>query len=92
MLTIAHRLTTIRRADNIVVLTDDGVAEQGTHEELLRRSGIPVYETVIRRTDKVDESTFAREAAHRYSKRCSAGQDYLRFVREFLEKEGKGNG
>ena len=40
VLTIAHRLTTIRRADNIVVLTDDGVAEQGTHEELLRKNGV----------------------------------------------------
>lgn len=66
------------------------VVTQG--EELLRRSGIPVYETVIRRTDKVDESTFARDAVHRYSRRCSAGRDYLRFVKEFLEKEEKGNG
>ncbi|MBR3867332.1 MAG: ABC transporter ATP-binding protein [Butyricicoccus sp.] len=40
VLTIAHRLTTIRRADNIVVLTDDGVAEQGTHEELLAKNGV----------------------------------------------------
>ena len=40
VLTIAHRLTTIRRADNIVVLTEDGVAEQGTHAELLRKNGV----------------------------------------------------
>jgi ATP-binding cassette subfamily B protein len=40
VLTIAHRLTTIRRADNIVVLTDDGVAEQGSHEELLAKNGV----------------------------------------------------
>ncbi len=39
MITIAHRLSTIRRADRIVVLTEDGVAEQGTHEELLARNG-----------------------------------------------------
>lgn len=61
-------------------------------EELLRRSGIPVYRTTIRRTDKVDESTFARLPAHSYSKRCSAGQDYLRFVEEFLAMEEKDNG
>ena len=34
-LVIAHRLSTIRNAQRIVVLTDNGVEEQGTHEELL---------------------------------------------------------
>ena len=39
VITIAHRLSTIRRADRIVVLTEDGVAEQGTHDELLAKGG-----------------------------------------------------
>lgn len=38
--TIAHRLTTIRGADEIVVLTADGISEQGTHEELISKGGI----------------------------------------------------
>lgn len=38
--TIAHRLTTIRNADRILVITEDGIAEQGSHEELLARNGI----------------------------------------------------
>lgn len=38
-LVIAHRLATIRGADRIVVVTEDGIAEQGTHEELMRRGG-----------------------------------------------------
>lgn len=36
---IAHRLNTIRNADQIVVLLDGRVAEQGSHEELLRQNG-----------------------------------------------------
>lgn len=39
-LIIAHRLATIRHADRIVVVTEDGVEEQGTHEELLTAGGV----------------------------------------------------
>lgn len=38
-LVIAHRLSTVRSAGRIVVLTEDGIAEQGTHDELLARGG-----------------------------------------------------
>ncbi|MDD6504185.1 MAG: ABC transporter ATP-binding protein, partial [Lachnospiraceae bacterium] len=37
---IAHRLTTIQNAQKILVLTEDGIAESGTHEELLAKGGI----------------------------------------------------
>ncbi|WP_409292482.1 ABC transporter ATP-binding protein [Peribacillus sp. SCS-37] len=37
---IAHRLTTIRNAGRIVVLTEEGIQEEGTHSELLKKSGI----------------------------------------------------
>ena len=40
MLVIAHRLSTIRNAQRIVVLSDSGIAEQGTHAELLALNGI----------------------------------------------------
>ena len=39
-LTIAHRLTTIKNADKIIVLTENGIAETGTHHELISRGGI----------------------------------------------------
>lgn len=38
--TIAHRLTTIRNATKILVLTDQGISEQGTHEKLMAKKGI----------------------------------------------------
>ena len=38
--TIAHRLTTIRNADRILVLTEQGIEESGTHEELVAKGGI----------------------------------------------------
>lgn len=39
-LTIAHRLTTIRNATTILVLTEDGIAESGSHEELIKKKGL----------------------------------------------------
>jgi len=38
--TIAHRLTTIRNADRILVLTEHGIEEMGTHDELLAKGGL----------------------------------------------------
>lgn len=37
--TIAHRLTTIRNATEIIVLTEDGIAETGSHAELMEKGG-----------------------------------------------------
>ena len=37
---IAHRLTTIQNAENILVLTDNGIEEQGNHTELIEKKGI----------------------------------------------------
>ncbi|PID06446.1 MULTISPECIES: ABC transporter ATP-binding protein [unclassified Sporosarcina] len=38
-LIIAHRLTTIRNADQVIVMTEDGIEEQGTYENLVRQKG-----------------------------------------------------
>ena len=39
-ITIAHRLSTVRNADRIIVLTEDGIAEEGTHEQLIEKDGV----------------------------------------------------
>lgn len=39
-LTIAHRLSTIRNSDRILVLTEEGIVEEGNHEELMARQGM----------------------------------------------------
>lgn len=39
-LTIAHRLSSIRNSDRILVLTEQGIVEEGNHEELLAQDGI----------------------------------------------------
>lgn len=39
-LVVAHRLSTVKNADEIIVITADGIAERGTHEQLLKQNGI----------------------------------------------------
>ncbi|MBY3227134.1 ABC transporter ATP-binding protein [Rhizobium laguerreae] len=39
-LVIAHRLSTVRHADRILVLTADGIVEQGTHDDLMAQDGV----------------------------------------------------
>ncbi len=40
VIVIAHRLSTVMKADNIIVLEDGRIAEQGNHNELLKLGGI----------------------------------------------------
>ena len=50
LLVIAHRLNTIRDADNIVVIKEGNIAEQGTHNELIALNGI--YKNMIELQNK----------------------------------------
>ena len=52
---IAHRLSTVHRADKIVVLKDGQIAEQGTHEELVEYNGLyrEIYDLQLRPQEEV---------------------------------------
>lgn len=50
---IAHRLSTVRRADLILLMEDGYIVERGTHDELMRRRGT-YYEMVLRQAENAD--------------------------------------
>lgn len=66
--------------------TGEGTDRQG--EELLRRMEYPVFDTHIRRTEKVKQATFARQPILLYSNRCAASVDYRKLTQEFIERSG----
>lgn len=61
-------------------------------EEMLRNLGLPVFKTVIRRTDKVPESTIDRRSIYDYSPRSAASRDYQLWVQEYLGEEVEPHG
>lgn len=61
-------------------------------ENALRLMDVPVFQTVIRRTDKVPESTIAREPLAVYSPKSAAGMDYRAWVRELMGEEAANRG
>jgi ATP-binding cassette subfamily B protein len=54
---IAHRLSTIQNAKRILVLTDHGIQEQGTHKELIASNGLyaSLYNMQLRIEDTNEE-------------------------------------
>lgn len=56
-----------------------------TGEEWLRsKTKYHVFDTHIRRTEKVDESSFVSQPIIEYSKRCGAAKDYIAFAKEYI--------
>lgn len=92
------QIRTLRRANKDVKIA--GVLINQWHraehiaesEKLLRSMKVPVFHTVIRRTDKVYESTFAREPLTIYSPNSAAGRDFRCWVEELIGEEGTGDG
>ncbi len=62
-------------------------ADRQGKEWLINNAGYPVYDTHIRYSEKVTESTFAKTPIAEYSRRSGAAIDYIKFVSEYLEKE-----
>ena len=54
VLVIAHRLSTVKSADTVAVISDGQIAESGTHDELLRLDGI--YNALVRRQLQVSQN------------------------------------
>ena len=60
-LMIAHRLSTIRNADKIVVLQDEGIAEQGNHDELMALDGIYRHLNLVQSRLEGEEPALERQ-------------------------------
>lgn len=97
MAELTGQIASVRRANKAVrvagvLLTmwhNADVVRQG--EAWLREnSPVRVFDTHIRRTDRIDESTFAREPVCQWSPTSAASRDYRAWVREYLG--GNGNG
>ncbi len=58
-ITIAHRLTTVINSDKIVVLTSDGIQEEGTHQELMEKRGM-YYNLYTQGLKSFDETPFKK--------------------------------
>lgn len=86
-----HRINGKCNVDGILVTQWHNVEVIRQAEAMLRDKGVPVFTTHIRRSDKVDESTWYCEPLAVYSKYSSAGVDYRCFVAEWLRMGGLDN-
>ena len=61
---IAHRISAVRHADEIIILQDGKIAERGTHETLLKKKGL-YYDTYVAQYEEPEENQPAETAAGR---------------------------
>lgn len=87
-----HKVNGRCKVDGVLVTQWHNVEVIHQAEKMLRSKGVPVFGTHIRRTDKVDESTWYCEPLQVYSKYSSAGSDYRDFVAEMVRNGGLDDG
>ena len=75
VIVIAHRLSTVERADRIIVINKGSVLEQGTHQELLAKGGL--YAKLVRKQMVQDERKERKRTCSqtRFSKKKAALSD-----------------
>jgi ABC-type multidrug transport system ATPase subunit len=75
---VAHRISTVKDADEILVLDDGRIAERGTHRELLERGGL--YAAMYRR-QLLEEELEVDEEQSEHEKRVRTTDDDTAFER-----------
>lgn len=82
---VASNENLVIRGCFVTSYVNNEVNRQGK-EWLKEQNEYPVFDTHIRRTEKIDESTFAKMPINLYSKRSGAAVDYKRLVEEYLSE------
>ena len=78
--------TQLRVAGCLVTMAQRSNVNSAGEEYLRTQTSLPVFETVIRKTVKVDESTFVGQPLQVYSASCTAAKDYAALLEEYLRK------
>ena len=78
----------LRLAGALITMRTRADGVDAAEQQLRSVQGLPVFQRVIRRSGKVDGSTFDRSPITVFSPKSATGIDYRRFVREYLSQEG----
>lgn len=76
----------IKLAGCLITMYQKSTVNSQGKEWLENQSQYPIFKTFIRRTTKVDETTFTGEPLIKHAPKCTAAKDYLSFVAEYLER------